>query len=63
MCNSGKNYERGRFITFYHIMSVSLVFAEVLFTQALGKTWCLLYDWELPNLVASDEIHPGILQN
>lgn len=39
------------------------VFAEVLLTQALGKTWFLLSHWELPNLVASGEIHPEILQN
>lgn len=51
------------FLFFYLVMSVSSVFAEVLFIQALGKMWFLLYHWELPNLVASDEIHPEILQN
>lgn len=44
-------------------MSVSSVFAEVLFIQALDKTWFLLYHWELPTLIASDEIHPEILEN
>lgn len=44
-------------------LCVSSVFAAVLFTQALDKTLFLLYHWELPNSVASDEIHPEILQN
>lgn len=63
MFNSGKNYRYGWFGFYYAVMSVSSVFDEVLFTQALDKTLFLLYHWEWANLVASDEIHPEILQN